>query len=327
MPSNTDLTYGEFEILQLLLRYGDQPLPTIPRRLAITSQEVADAITSLAQQGLVRRTGDKLRLRGPTTVILDKLAPYKVQRAVILAAGLGSRMRPATNTLPKPMMLINNKRIIETQLDALLAANITDITIVRGYLGDMFDPLTTRYPNIKFITSTKWNLTSALDSAVLAIDLLDNAYLLEGDIYIHDPAVIRPYEYRSSYCGSVITTERDWHFTVPLGGQNRSVIQKLSYGNFTGNANPHSKTYKFIGIMFWASAEARQLKIDVARMQSQPTHHNGFIESVPFSTRANASDYTILARPIEPHAATEVDTYQELLELRFNDKDLSQTSY
>ena len=142
MSSNTDLTYGEFEILQLLLRYGDQPLPTIPRRLAITSQEVADAITSLAQQGLVRRTGDKLRLRGPTTVILDKLAPYKVQRAVILAAGLGSRMRPATNTLPKPMMLINNKRIIETQLDALLAANIgdyfpsvTDLAMMAGSVG------------------------------------------------------------------------------------------------------------------------------------------------------------------------------------------------
>ena len=307
MPSNTDLTYGEFEILQLLLRYGDQPLPTIPRRLAITSQEVADAITSLAQQGLVRRTGDKLRLRGPTTVILDKLAPYKVQRAVILAAGLGSRMRPATNTLPKPMMLINNKRIIETQLDALLAANITDITIVRGYLGDMFDPLTTRYPNIKFITSTKWNLTSALDSAVLAIDLLDNAYLLEGDIYIHDPAVIRPYEYRSSYCGIQDNVHSDWYFQT----NNHSIITSLAFGDCPMMDN----FYHYIGISYWRPREVNNLKSDLQSILSSP-HKEPCIENIHFNT--HKQHYSFILRQLTKNSVTEVDTYDELQALRFS---------
>lgn len=60
-------------------------------------------------------------------------------RAMILAAGLGKRMRPLTSDLPKPLLNVGDKTLIEHQIDRLVAAGITDIVINHFYLGSMIE--------------------------------------------------------------------------------------------------------------------------------------------------------------------------------------------
>jgi MurNAc alpha-1-phosphate uridylyltransferase len=57
-------------------------------------------------------------------------------RAMILAAGRGERMRPLTDTLPKPLLKIGGKRLIEYHIEALRDAGIEDIVINVAYLAD-----------------------------------------------------------------------------------------------------------------------------------------------------------------------------------------------
>ena len=57
-------------------------------------------------------------------------------KAVILAAGMGIRLRPMTETLPKGLVEINNKTLLERSLDALNENNITEAIIVTGFYGD-----------------------------------------------------------------------------------------------------------------------------------------------------------------------------------------------
>lgn len=64
---------------------------------------------------------------------------YKVDNAIIMAAGLGTRMRPLTNEVPKPLVEVNGTRMIESIIHALQKEDINDITIVTGYLADKFD--------------------------------------------------------------------------------------------------------------------------------------------------------------------------------------------
>ncbi|HJG06180.1 sugar phosphate nucleotidyltransferase [Ligilactobacillus agilis] len=64
---------------------------------------------------------------------LKELEPYQVKQAIIMAAGFGSRMLPTTKDTPKPLVEVNGRRIIETLLDALVAAEIKDITVIVGY--------------------------------------------------------------------------------------------------------------------------------------------------------------------------------------------------
>jgi CTP:phosphocholine cytidylyltransferase-like protein len=230
-------------------------------------------------------------------------------------AGLSSRMRPASSTVPKPMVLIQGRRLIETQLDALIAAGIFDITIVRGYLGEAFDYLLADYPEIKFIDSANWRITGAIMSAALAIDLLAGAYLIEGDLYIKNPRVIRPYEYRSSYCGIEGPVDHDWHFS----SGNNGLIKKLGFGDIIGNPRTNlNVTYKFVGIMYWTTEDAKTLKVDLKNLLQDPSHHQRFIESVPFD--AKSANYQIFARAIHKSDVTEVDTFQELQILRTREK-------
>lgn len=60
-------------------------------------------------------------------------------KAMILAAGLGKRMRPLTNNLPKPLLLCAGKPLIVYHIEALVAAGVKDIVINHAYLGEMIE--------------------------------------------------------------------------------------------------------------------------------------------------------------------------------------------
>ena len=60
-------------------------------------------------------------------------------RAMILAAGLGKRMRPLTANLPKALLKVRGKPLIEHQIEKLVAAGVSGIVINHFYLGDMIE--------------------------------------------------------------------------------------------------------------------------------------------------------------------------------------------
>ena len=126
-----------------------------------------------------------------TSAGLEALEPYRVKRAVFLAAGFGSRMTPITINTPKTLVRVHGKSIIETGLDAVLSAGIEEIWIVRGYLGEQFDLLLRKYPMIRFIDNPDYTDTGTISSFFYAKDHLESAYVLESDLVIRNPEVIR----------------------------------------------------------------------------------------------------------------------------------------
>lgn len=76
----------------------------------------------------------------------------KIENAIILAAGRGSRMLDITNDIPKPLLIstINDKTFIENIIESLQLANIKEIIIVVGYKSDKFEFLKKNY-NVKLI--------------------------------------------------------------------------------------------------------------------------------------------------------------------------------
>lgn len=60
-------------------------------------------------------------------------------RAMILAAGLGTRMRPLTLTTPKPLLPVAGKPLIEYHIERLVAAGVTDIVINHAWLGEQLE--------------------------------------------------------------------------------------------------------------------------------------------------------------------------------------------
>lgn len=113
-------------------------------------------------------------------------------KAMILAAGRGERMRPLTDNLPKPLLKVAGKMLIEYHLEKLKAAEITDVVINHAWLGEKIEQALgdgSRYGlNITYSAET-----TALETAggiINALPLLngmggsaDEFMVINGDIY------------------------------------------------------------------------------------------------------------------------------------------------
>ena len=113
-------------------------------------------------------------------------------KALILAAGFGSRLSPITDTVPKSLVPVNGKPILFKQIDNLHENNITDITIVSGYMADILQKeVLKNYPNVKIIESVDYATTNNMYSAYIAKDAIgDNDFLMMNADIFFDSSII-----------------------------------------------------------------------------------------------------------------------------------------
>jgi choline kinase len=115
-------------------------------------------------------------------------------KAVILAAGIASRLRPLTDNTPKCLLKVADKTILELTIDNIIANNIDDIIIVTGYLEEQIKNfVSAKYPhlNVIYIYNEVYSSTNNIYSLWLAKDKLlgDEMLLMDSDI-IFDKNII-----------------------------------------------------------------------------------------------------------------------------------------
>lgn len=114
-------------------------------------------------------------------------------QAVILAAGLGSRLRPITNEVPKCMVPVNEIRIIDKQIDNLLVNGVEDIYIVDGYKAEILARhLKEIYPQVHIISNPRYAETNNMYSLFLTASYVKGKefLLMNSDVY-YDADVIK----------------------------------------------------------------------------------------------------------------------------------------
>ncbi len=295
------LTRYKFEILRFLEKNGVRSYShrQLSDELMISNTEITNNISDMLKDNLIIKDRENLKI---TKKGLEVLEPYRVKKAVILAAGFGSRMMPATKDKPKPMVTVNGKRIIETLLDALVKAEIKDITIIRGYKGEKFDELLTRYPFIKFINNLDYDKYNNISSAILAKDcFIGGSYLCEADLYISNPDVITKYQYTSNILGSWSLQTDDWSFKLD------------SSGHITNYQKGNTYCWNYYGISYWTLEDCKKLNRDWRKYYIASEDKDIFWEQVPL--QLNMNDYQVEVRPCNKSDIIEIDNYYELAQL------------
>lgn len=264
--------------------------------LTITLSNASKLVRDLADHDYINELGDdsiKISEKG-----LKALEPYRVRKAIILAAGFGQRLAPVTLDTPKPLVKVNGVRILDTLLDALVAKGITNITIVRGYKKEQFDQLLEKYPMIKFIDNPEFNLANNINSLIHAIDLIDRCYICEADLYITNPEIINKYEYRTNYLGAKVTETDDWCF-------------KKRNGNAVGYQMGGTDCYQAFGISYWDGEDSEKLKSDLRKAYSMRGGKENLWEQVPL--RIMKKNYKIEIRKCHKSDIIEIDNFIELI--------------
>lgn len=285
------ITRKQFAILTLLERENRK----------ISQREIAER-TGMSL-GSVSRTLEMLRNEGLTDGVnvtekgLEILEPYRVKRAVFIAAGFGSRLVPITLNTPKPLVRVNGTRMIDTLLDAVVAAGIEEIYLVRGYLKEQFDQLLYKYPMIKFIDNPIYNEANNISSTLYARNLLQNAYVFEADLVLYNPELITKYQYTSNYLGVPVEKTDDWCFEV----KNR-VITKLCIGG--------SNCYHMYGISYWNEEDGKKLEEDIKKVFEMPGGKERYWDQV--ALEFCLKNYQVEVRPCTFEDIIEIDTYNDL---------------
>lgn len=285
------LTRKQFELLTYLERINEKKSQReISLATGISLGSVSRHLEALRAAGLI--DGIKVTKQG-----YGVLEPYRVKRAVFVAAGFGSRLVPITLNTPKPLVRVNGKRIIDTLLDAVVAAGIEEIYVVRGYLGEQFDQLLYKYPNIKFIDNPIYNEANNISSAFFARELLQNAYVFEADLVLYNPSLITKYQYTSNYLGVPVEKTDDWCFEV-----KNHIITKLAIGG--------RDCYHMFGISYWNSDDGKKLEADIKKVFELPGGKERYWDQV--SLEYCIKNYQVEVRPCTFDDIIEIDTYNDL---------------
>lgn len=175
---------------------------------------------------------------------------HHVKRAIVVAAGIGKRMRPLTLEMPKPLVKVNGVRMIDTVVDALLANGIEEIHVVVGYLREQFDAWARERGGINLIENPYYDSCNNISSLYVAHEHLRDCIILDGDQMVYEPSVLSPAFTRSGYNAVWCKGETDeWLMEVKDG-----VVQSCSR---TGGAHG----WQLYSVSRWTAEDGERLQM------------------------------------------------------------------
>lgn len=225
---------------------------------------------------------------------------YKAQRAIIMAAGLGQRMRPITDHTPKPLVQVQGVRMIDSIISALHENGIFEIYVVVGYRKEQFGELPRQYPGLQLIENPDFDTANNISSLYYAREHLRNVIILDGDQIIREPEILKPEFERSGYCAIYTEHEtNEWLLTV----EENLVTHCSRTGGKQG--------WELHSVSFWSEEDGAKLRNHLE--QDYPTKKDIYWDDVALF--CHPEDYELGIRPIARDALLEIDSVEELMQV------------
>ena len=290
------LSYSQFEVLTFIEKNnkGKFSQRDLSDKIGLSLGTINKTISDLTTEKYIKEKNQCFEI---TELGLKVLEPYRVKRAIFLAAGFGSRLVPITFNTPKPLVRVNGVRMIETLLDAVIEADIPEIIIVTGYLSEQFEVLKNKYNNIKFVENGIYNESNNISSAYMVRDKLCNAYVMEADLCLYNKNLIRKYEYQSNFLGKYVDRTDDWCFEAKNG-----YITKQKVGGVN--------CYQMYGISYYDEKDGKQIREDIEKVFNSPGGKEKYWEQVLLDVYKK--NYKIAVRECHEGDIIEIDTFNEL---------------
>lgn len=179
---------------------------------------------TLAEENL-----DGMRAKGWVTdriteIGFEALNEYKVNNAVIMAAGFGLRSLPLSRIVPKGLFVVKGEVLIERQIRQLLEAGIQEIIVVVGFLKEQFQYLKEKY-GVTIVENEDYYRFNNISTLYAAKDYLKNSFVCCSDNYFQSN-VFEEYVYDSYYSCKYADEYADEHCVTKTEGEYITEIHK-----------------------------------------------------------------------------------------------------
>jgi len=211
------MTRNEFNLLYAIKKNGMQTCRSLAALANASTGYVSETLKAFTVAGYVDRNGI-------TEVGMDALSPYRVDNAIIMAAGMSSRFVPLSLEKPKGLLIVKNEVLIERQIEQLREAGIKEIILVLGYKKEAFFYLEEKY-GVRIIINPEFNVKNNTHTLYLAQKYIGNTYICSSDDYFEEN-VFEAYVYQSYYSAIRVNEKTNEWYMLPDAKGNVAQVKK-----------------------------------------------------------------------------------------------------
>ena len=226
--------------------------------------------------------------------------------AILMAAGLGSRMRPLTDTMPKPLVTVKGTPLVETVLAALDRRGVKEIYVVTGYLREKFAPLAARHPNVRLVENAEYDTKNNINSIAVVADEMASAdcFVCEADLFVPDADLLRRPLDRSGYFGKMVKGfSDDWVFETEAGKDGERRITRVGKGG--------TDCFNMVGISYFRQADAAKIAAAVREAVKDPANAQLFWDEI-VDRLVKSGELDLAIHEVQPGEIVECDTVADL---------------
>lgn len=283
------LSKNQFEVLNALRREPSASQRDVAASSGLSLGTVNSTLKSLQEEGLAE--GGK-----PTPAGMEALAPYKVDNAVILAAGLSSRFAPISYEKPKGVLRVRGEVLIERQIEQLREAGITDITVVVGYKKEYFFYLRKKY-GVTLVNNDEYASRNNNGSLWRVRGCLGNTYVCSSDDYFTQNP-FNAYVFKAYYSAQYAEgPTKEWCMETGAGGR----ITKVTVGG--------SNSWYMLGHVYFDRAFSKRFVKILEEEYDRPETVDMLWEDLYIE---HIKELDMVLRPYPAGAINEFDSLDEL---------------
>ena len=168
-------------------------------------------------------------------------------RAILLAAGMGTRLRPITLNTPKSLIIVNGKPLLERQIEYLKEVGVEEIIVLTGYLSDKFDYLKEEY-NVKLVYNDKYDIYNNIYSMYLVREYLADSYVIDADTYLSRNFLKRDLDVSTYFTGIKKGFNNEWILRFDEEGR----VYDIEVGS--------EEDYIMSGVSYWTDDDGKFIK-------------------------------------------------------------------
>ncbi len=217
-------------------------------------------------------------------------------KAIILAAGLGTRLRPLTNSTPKSLVKVMNEAMAERQVRFSKEKGIDDITIVTGYLAEKFEYLKEKY-GVNLVFNDKYDKYNNIYTMYLVKDMLPDSYVVEGDVYMNNNIFMTDIK-RSTYFSCYKEGfSNEWE--LKFNDENK--VEDIVVGDGNG--------YIMCGVSYWSKEDGEFIKSKLEKISDINDYKNLYWDNI---VKENISNLNIKIEKLNDCDLFEIDSIADL---------------